>query len=365
MSIQFINKKSTLSKLIFFSLCLGLISACATSPSTSESKDGPLSAQERLNRIKDTGSSKEPETDEAKNEQEKPDDVALEEDTAPEEKAKKEKASKKKAKEEFYDAAESSYTLPKAKKRLREQPIVEKEIKKSYKDALKTLDQGLKKKQFDDALQKFKDIEAQNSQLSGPSTNIGIIYLHQEKYKEAEKSFLKALEINNENEYAYNNLGLTYRELGNFPEAKKNYQEAIALNPKYAEAHYNLGVLAELYLHDLELAIQSFEHYKLAHRKKDQQVDTWLVDLKNRVNAEKQAKAKAAADAAKKAEQAQNPPVEEASPEVETTQTDQETQASETEQEQATEQVSPTQSKPQANSNPVQETTPENEGEKQ
>src|SRR5690606_10607984 len=106
-------------------------------------------------------------------------------------------------------------------------------------------------------------------------------YMHQEKFADAEKAFLKALEINNENEHAWFNLGLCYRELGKFQEAKESYQKAIALNPRYAEAHYNLGVLAELYLQDLELAVQSFEHYRLASRQKDEEVDTWLIDLHN------------------------------------------------------------------------------------
>jgi tetratricopeptide (TPR) repeat protein len=343
MLIQFTNIKYALSKLIALSLCLGLVAACATSPSSGGKKEGPLNAKERLERIKTTGSSKDPKNDDTKNEIEVTEDSSTKEKTSDE-------PTQQDSEDAFLDASETTYTLPKAKQRLREQPSVDKDFKNSYKEALKALQKGIENKQFDDALQQFKSLENQNTELSGPSTNIGIIYLHQEKYEEAEKAFLKALEINNENEFAYNNLGLTYRELGKFPEAKMNYQAAIELDPKYAEAHYNLGVLAELYLQDLELAIQSFERYKLAHREKDQQVDTWLVDLKNRLNAERQREAKAAAEANQQAQTKTEP--------VTATKNIDETTTEET----TTEESSTPQ---QESSDTTQETTPERQGETQ
>jgi tetratricopeptide (TPR) repeat protein len=177
---------------------------------------------------------------------------------------------------------------------------VAREIRGEYKDALKTLEKGIESKDFAPALIAFEAIEKKQPNLSGPRTNIGIIYMHQEKFE----AFSKALEINNENEFAHNNLGLCYRELGKFKESKASYEKAIALNPRYPDPHYNLGVLAELYLNDLELAVLSFERYKLAHRKKDQQVDIWLTDLRNRLAAERKAKADAEAAAQAQADQA-------------------------------------------------------------
>lgn len=291
---QFIKHQTSFKQCVLAGLCLVMVAACATTPKGNT--DGSLSASERLARIKTTGTSKEPkvksESEETSTEQTQEESTENENASAtqetsgePEEKSLPTKEAKV---QENYDFTNSVYVLPKAKKRERTQPEVSKELRDAYKDALKTFEKGLKNKEYDTALEQFKTLETQYPQFSGPSTNIGMIYLRQEKFVEAETAFKKALEINNENEYAHNNLGLTYRELGKFPEAKQSYQEAIALNPKYAEAHYNLGILAELYLHDLDLAIQSFEYYKLANKKRDEQVDTWLVDLRNRLQASKQ-----------------------------------------------------------------------------
>jgi len=192
-----------------------------------------------------------------------------------------------------YDNTQSSYQLPPAKAR-RKQPEADSEFKNAYKDALREMDKALgSNKNFSEAQRMFEELEKQNPTFSGPRTNIGMIYLHQQEYAKAAESFTKALEINNENEYALSNLALTYRELGKFLEAKESYQKAIELNPNDPLPHYNLGILAELYLRDLPLAIQSFEHYKIANRKKDPEVDNWLIDLNNRLKQQQQAAAQA------------------------------------------------------------------------
>ena len=192
---------------------------------------------------------------------------------------------------EFYDNAQSTYQLPPAKAR-RAQPEASNELKKAYRDVLKEMEKALEtNKNFSEALRMFEELEAQYPGFSGPRTNIGMIYIHQQQFEKAAEAFKKALEINDENEFAYSNLALTYRELGKFTEAKESYQKAIELNPNDPLPHYNLGILAELYLRDLPLAVQSFEHYKLANRKKDPEVDNWLIDLNNRIKQQAAAQA--------------------------------------------------------------------------
>lgn len=300
---QSINYQKSLRQLAMTSLCLVIVAACATNPK--ENNDGSQSASQRLSRIKNTGSSKEAvkqspaedaQSEQGQTEEQEENSDANESLVNLQDKKAEQKTKTENTKvQENYESSSSEYILPKAKKKVRPQPEVSKELKDAYKDALKSMEKGLKNKEFEQALEQFKAIEAQNPQFSGPSTNIGMIYMHQEKFADAELAFKKAIEINNENEYAYNNLGLAYRELGKFPEAKQSYQSAIELNPKYAEAYYNLGILAELYLQDLELAIQSFEYYKLANKKKDEQVDTWLIDLRNRLQTQVAAQSKAPA----------------------------------------------------------------------
>lgn len=205
--------------------------------------------------------------------------------------------------DELYDSSQSTYLLPPATKR-RAQPEASGELKRAYRDALKEMEKALdSNKNFSTPISMFEELEKQYPEFSGPRTNIGMIYLHQKDFEKAAEAFKKALEINDENEHALSNLALTYRELGKFPEAKESYQKAIALNPNDPLPHYNLGILAELYLQDFPLAIQSYEHYKLANRKKDPEVDNWLIDLNNRVRQQQAAEqAKLAAE-----QQAANP----------------------------------------------------------
>lgn len=270
-------------------LCLVLVNACATQSSKNDA-DGPMSISDRLARIQETGSSKP--ADDAKEESASEDSTAAEDASSSTIGA--DEQSEASAVEQVAEAyvANLDYSLPEAIKRQRAQPKVERDTRKRYDDALKAMEKAKQDNDFDEAIALFEEVEQINPELSGPRTNIAMIYMHQENYEQAEKEFLKALEINEENEFAHFNLALCYKEQGKFQDAKESYQKAIALDPQFAEAHYNLGILAELYLQDIELAIQSFEHYKLALRKKDEQVDIWIQDLRNRLKAEIEYEAK-------------------------------------------------------------------------
>ena len=58
---------------------------------------------------------------------------------------------------------------------------------------------------------------------------------------DAEKGFLKAVELNPTFVDAYYNLGLVLQEQGKLDEAIAAYQRALEIEPAYAEAHYNMG----------------------------------------------------------------------------------------------------------------------------
>ena len=50
----------------------------------------------------------------------------------------------------------------------------------------------------------------------------------------------------------------------------------------YARAHFNLGVLAELYMQDLNLALNHFRLYQGLQKQADQTVANWIIDLERR-----------------------------------------------------------------------------------
>ncbi|MDX1802715.1 MAG: tetratricopeptide repeat protein [Alcanivorax sp.] len=147
-----------------------------------------------------------------------------------------------------------------------------------YARALQTLAQGKQQQ----ALVMFQSLASRYPQLSGPQVNVGLIYLHQKKFKQAQNALEKAISINQANPYAHNALGLTLREQGKFKQARQQYEAALALDPEYARAHFNLAVLGELYLQDLNLALAHFQAYQKLQKNADENVANWIVDLKRR-----------------------------------------------------------------------------------
>lgn len=145
--------------------------------------------------------------------------------------------------------------------------------------------QALRAGEHGKALIMLKSLSQRFPQLSGPLVNQGRIYWEQEKYKDAQTALEQALQVNSRNPYAHNLLGLVMREQGKFQEARAHYEAALQLDPLYARAHFNLGVLAELYLQDLNLALNHFRAYQGLQKQPDNIVANWIVDLERRAPA--------------------------------------------------------------------------------
>jgi len=141
----------------------------------------------------------------------------------------------------------------------------------------------MKSGNLEGALSIFKTLSAQYPLLSGPVVNQGIILRKQGKLKEAKKVLQDALFNKYQNPYLLSELGAINRDLGNFKQAKQAYLSAIRIEEAYANAHYNLGVLADLYLHDPELALKEFKAYQALQEKPNKKVKGWIKELTRRV----------------------------------------------------------------------------------
>ncbi len=111
---------------------------------------------------------------------------------------------------------------------------------------------------------KFKEAELSlrkaielNPDSADHHSNLGNILNNLGKFKEAELSLRKAIELNPEFASAYSNLGNILNNLGKFKEAELSLRKAIELDPTFAIAYSNLGNIffdlgnlkeAELYL---------------------------------------------------------------------------------------------------------------------
>jgi tetratricopeptide (TPR) repeat protein len=70
---------------------------------------------------------------------------------------------------------------------------------------------------------------------------IGICQLQMQRYKEAKKSFERALHADRKDAVAYNNLGVVYYEMRNYGAAIRHYEKAISLQNDSASYYNNLG----------------------------------------------------------------------------------------------------------------------------
>jgi tetratricopeptide (TPR) repeat protein len=114
-------------------------------------------------------------------------------------------------------------------------------------------------------------------------TNLGLAYFKLHKLDLAEQAFREAIIRNNRDAVAYNQLGILQRYKGQFEAARNQYQRAIQIDSDYALAHLNLGILFDLYLQDLELALQQYQKYLALITEEDSQVSGWIVDIKRRL----------------------------------------------------------------------------------
>ncbi|HLN54358.1 MAG TPA: FG-GAP-like repeat-containing protein [Bacteroidales bacterium] len=75
---------------------------------------------------------------------------------------------------------------------------------------------------------------------------LGLAYLEEFKLDEAEKEFLKFIELAPEDKFGYANLGLTYLRMGNYPEAKKQLTKAISIDSLDADVRLILSTVYKM-----------------------------------------------------------------------------------------------------------------------
>ncbi len=114
-------------------------------------------------------------------------------------------------------------------------------------------------------------------------TNLGLAYFKLQKLDMAEQAFQQAVEINDDDAVAHNHLGILQRHKGEFQDARNRYQRAIEINANYARAHLNLGILFDIYLQDLDQALQHYRKYQSLVSEEDTQVAGWIVDIERRL----------------------------------------------------------------------------------
>jgi tetratricopeptide (TPR) repeat protein len=118
--------------------------------------------------------------------------------------------------------------------------------------------------------------------LTAAHIDLGIAYGRIADLERAQASLERALELNPRHPVAHNELGIVYRKTGRFAEARKSYEKALEIYPDFHFARRNLAILCDVYLADLECAIEQYELYTQAVPD-DESAAMWIADLRSRV----------------------------------------------------------------------------------
>lgn len=84
-----------------------------------------------------------------------------------------------------------------------------------------------------------------NPHAAGALVNLGTVYYHLRRFKEAREYYSRAIAVDPRYPLAHFNLGNLCEECGQVDQAREHYQTALKLDPRYADAHYNLALLSE------------------------------------------------------------------------------------------------------------------------
>jgi Flp pilus assembly protein TadD len=151
-------------------------------------------------------------------------------------------------------------------------------VRSDYQVALGYLEQG----RHEEGVALLESVAAETPQLSTPRIDLGIAYRRAGDFEAAERNLLLAVEANPEHPVARNELGIVYRQTGRFAEARASYEAALAIYPNYHYARRNLAVLCDLYLSDLDCALENYEAY-MATVPSDDEASIWISDIRARL----------------------------------------------------------------------------------
>ena len=159
-----------------------------------------------------------------------------------------------------------------------EQVRVATDVRGDYDRALALLQQG----RDEEGIELLEAVAKAAPGLSAPRIDLGTAYHRIGNLEAAEENLRKAIELNPEHPLAHNELGIVYRKTGRFAEARSSYEAALAIYPGFHYARRNLAVLCDLYLADLNCALENYEAY-MDTVPDDQEASMWIADLRNRL----------------------------------------------------------------------------------
>ena len=146
---------------------------------------------------------------------------------------------------------------------------------------------AFKAESFVETKQILQALIQQDATLSGPVLMLAKIEHQQGNIEAALTYYQQALTINPQNVNIYIGLAALQRQQGQFIEAQNTYANALTIWKDFPQAHANLAILYDVYLNTPDKAQAHMEASQFLFLGKNQQVNQWLAEIKQRTGVEK------------------------------------------------------------------------------
>ncbi len=119
--------------------------------------------------------------------------------------------------------------------------------------------------------------------------NLALIYLKKQQLEPAHTLLTNIIKTEPDNSTALEHLAIIARQKGQFKKAKTLYLAALKQSNK-PSIHLNLAILLDLYLNELEPALQHYQTYQASGKAEQQGIplEQWIADLNVRIKRTKQ-----------------------------------------------------------------------------
>jgi Flp pilus assembly protein TadD len=152
------------------------------------------------------------------------------------------------------------------------------DVRLGYEEALALLEQD----ELDRGIAVLERIAGEAPGLTAPRIDLGIATHRAGDLESAEAWLDEALALSPDHPIVHNELGIIYRKTGRFAAARQSYERALAVFPGYHYARRNLAVLCDLYLRDLQCALDNYEAY-MTTVPEDGEASIWIADIRMRM----------------------------------------------------------------------------------
>lgn len=113
--------------------------------------------------------------------------------------------------------------------------------------------------------------------------NLGVLLYNMGSYKAALEEFNRALEKKGDDDArVLMNEGQAFLKAGDFEGAVKAFKQMLAAAPSNPSPYLNIGIIYEIYLLDMEKAIENFDAYIKMGGPRAKEVEAWLEVVRNK-----------------------------------------------------------------------------------